>query len=668
MSFPEMTPIISLPVQNLRGRIRVPGDKSISHRALMFASQALGTTTIHGLLEGEDVLHTAAALRACGVEITKLADGSWQVKGVGIGGLHAPQAALDMGNAGTGARLMMGLLAPYPYAVTFTGDASLSKRPMERVMAPLRDMGAQFAAEEGGRLPLTMTGAASPLPIEYTMPVASAQVKSAVLLAGINTPGITTVYEKEATRDHTERMLSYFGIPVTSETQPDGTTKITLHGQPKQAFMHREFRVPGDPSSAAFPLVAALITPGSEVTVEDVCLNPLRTGLFTTLREMGADLTITNERSIGGERVGDITARYSRLRAVDVAASRAPSMIDEYPILAMAAAVAEGRSVFRGVAELRVKESNRLAAIIAGLHPLGVEAMEEGDTLIIHGRGQSPGGRATITSYYDHRIAMSFLVLGLVAQQPVTVDDGRAIATSFPNFISLMNALGAKIDVLYQRKDSYGRKLVLAVDGPAASGKGTLARRLADHFGLAYLDTGSLYRAVGMRVLYADKDPTDVAAAIAAARAIQDHDLANPKIRSERIGKAASIVSAIPEVRSALLEYQRNFAQRPSGAVLDGRDIGTVICPQADYKFFITASLETRTARRHKELSEMGITVAYDSVREDLKERDARDAKRAVAPLVAAPDAVTIDTSTMSANDVFARALAVIAAKTPHQP
>ncbi len=668
MSFPEMTPHASQPAGNLRGRIRVPGDKSISHRALMLASQALGTTTIHGLLEGEDVLHTAAALRALGVDITKHEDGSWSVKGVGIGGLQAPGVALDMGNAGTGARLMMGLCAPYPYEITFTGDASLSKRPMERVMAPLREMGARFTAQEGGRLPITMTGAKMPMPIEYTMPVASAQVKSAILLAAINTPGVTIIHEKEATRDHSERMLSYFGIPVTSEKQPGGSTKIALRGQPKQTFMTRAFRVPGDPSSAAFPLVAALITPGSEVTVEEVCLNPLRTGLFTTLREMGADLTIHNEREIGGEPVGDITARHSRLRAVEVAETRAPSMIDEYPILAMAAAVAEGRSVFRGLAELRVKESNRLAAIIAGLHQVGVEAVEDGDNLILYGRGQPPAGGGTITSHYDHRIAMSFLVLGLVAARPITVDDGRAIATSFPDFITLMNGLGAKMEALHTRISSPGRRLVIAVDGPAASGKGTLARRLADHFGMSYLDTGSLYRAVGMRVVYADKDPGDVAAAIAAARAIQDHDLANPKIRSERIGKAASIVSAIPEVRAALLDYQRNFAKRPQGAVLDGRDIGTVICPDADYKFFITASLETRAMRRHKELSEMGITVAYDSVLEDLLERDARDAKRAVAPLIPAADAITIDTSTMSARDVFAKALAVIASGTPPLP
>jgi 3-phosphoshikimate 1-carboxyvinyltransferase len=652
--------LTSAPSRRLRGRIRVPGDKSISHRALMLASQAIGTTIIHGLLEGEDVLRTAEALRACGVDIVRREDGSWCVKGVGIGGLAQPDAALDMGNAGTGARLMMGLLAPYPYKIKFEGDASLSKRPMQRVIAPLTEMGANFAAQEGGRLPLVMTGAKTPLPIDYVMNVPSAQVKSAILLAALNTPGRSSVLEHEATRDHSERMLGYFGIPITTARQADGATLITLQGQPKQHYENREFRVPGDPSSAAFPIVAALITPDSEVTVEEVCLNPLRTGLFQTLLEMGANLTFSNQREIGGEIVGDITAKTSRLTGVDVPAARAPSMIDEYPILAMAAATANGRSIMRGLSELRVKESDRLAAIIEGLHKVGVEAIEEGDNLILHGRGAIPQGGATITSHYDHRIAMSFLVLGLVAAQPITVDDGRAIATSFPVFTNLMNGLGAKLHVKHEKQTASRSKLVIAVDGPAASGKGTLARRLADHFGLSYLDTGSLYRAVGMRVVYADKNPGDVAAAIAAARAIQDHDLANPKIRSERIGKAASIVSAIPEVRAALLDYQRDFARRANGAVLDGRDIGTIICPDADYKFFVTASLETRAQRRHKELSEMGVKVDYDSVVEDLRERDQRDAERAVAPLKPAPDAAHLDTSHLSANDVFEQALGVI--------
>jgi len=657
-------PATSSAIKTLNGTCRVPGDKSISHRALMLASQALGTTTIHGLLEGDDVLATAEALRRCGVPITREENGTWVVSGRGIGGLHEATDLLDMGNAGTAARLMMGLLAPYPFTSCFTGDASLRKRPMQRVIAPLSEMGAQFWSREGGRLPLAMKGTATPTAIHYPLPVASAQVKSAILLAALNTPGTTTVVEREATRDHTERMLRFFGIAVETHTANNEVT-IRLTGQQEQTPQTRELRVPADPSSAAFPIVAALITPNAEVTVTDVCLNPLRTGLFDVLKKMGAHITISNPREIGGEPVGDITARSSSLREVDVAAHIAPSMIDEYPILAIAAACAHGKSIMRGLSELRVKESDRLAAIIAGLRACGVDAIEDGDNLIVTGRGKPPRGGATITTHYDHRIAMSFLVLGMVSEQPIAVDDTRAIATSFPSFMPLMETLGAKFTLTHTpNKNASSRRLVIAVDGPAASGKGTLARRLANHFGVGYLDTGSLYRAVGMRVLYANQNPSNVAASIAAARAITDQDLANPKLRGERIGQAASILSAIPEVREALLDYQHNFAANPKGAVLDGRDIGTIICPDADVKIFITASLEARAKRRHHQLQDYGITVEYQSVYDDLAERDARDAARTVAPLKPAHDAIIVDTSTMSANEVFAHVLQLIRQRT----
>lgn len=630
----------------------------------MLASQALGITTISGLLEGEDVLRTAEALRQCGVPIERRVDGIWVVKGLGIGGLHEPSSALDMGNAGTAARLMMGLLAPYPYTVQFTGDESLSKRPMHRVMTPLADMGAEFMARDGGRLPLSMRGAGHLRPITYTVPVPSAQVKSAILLAALNARGTTTVIEKEATRDHTERMLRFFSIDVHTNG-----TAITLKGEQRQTTKDRSLAVPADPSSAAFPIIAALITPGSEVTVFNVCLNPLRTGLITTLFEMGADIAISNQREVGGEVVGDITARHSSLRDVDVPAARAPSMIDEYPILAIAAAYAEGKSIMRGLSELRVKESDRLAAVIEGLRTCGVDAMEDGDNLIVYGRsGSNVRGGATITSHYDHRIAMSFLVLGLASKEPVTVDDIRAIATSFPDFLPLMRSLGAEMWEERRKTPRPPRRLVIAVDGPAASGKGTLARRLADHYGLAYLDTGSLYRAAGMRVLYANKDPNDVIAAIAAAEAIQEHDLSNPKLRGERVGQAASIVSAIPEVREALLDYQRKFAAREGGAVLDGRDIGTVVCPNADIKLFITASLDTRAKRRHRQLEGFGHQIGFQSVEDDLKERDARDAARKIAPLRPAIDAIILDTSDMSANEVFDRALELVEARLAEHP
>lgn len=637
----------------------MPGDKSISHRALMLASQALGTTRVHGLLEGEDVLSTAKALRHCGISIERSQGGTWTIKGAGIGGLHEPAEVLDMGNAGTAARLLMGLLAPYPYTSHFTGDDSLKKRPMQRVIGPLSQMGAQFMTRDGGRLPLAMQGTASSIPITYTLPVASAQVKSAILLAGLNTMGITTVIEPEATRDHTEKMLRFFGIDIASSTDKTGAVTIALRGQQSQTPQDREFHVPADPSSAAFPIVAALIVPGSEVTITNVCLNPLRIGLIDTLIEMGGDITVSNRRSVGGEDVGDITAKYSALHEVTVPAHRAPSMIDEYPILAMAAACATGKTVMQGVEELRVKESNRLAAIIEGLRACGVEAFEEGDSLVVYGLGHAPKGGATVTTHYDHRIAMSFLVLGMVSEQPITADDCRAISTSFPNFMGLMKGLGANI--VEEKTARREGRLVIAVDGPAASGKGTLARRIANHYEIGYLDTGSLYRATAMRVLYADQKPADVAAASAAARAIQAQDLANPKIRGERIGQAASIVSAIPEVREALLQYQKDFAASDGGAVLDGRDIGTVICPDANVKLFITASLEARAKRRHRQLQDYGITVEYDSVLEDLRERDARDANRSVAPLKPAEDAIVLDTSTMSANEVYQSVMRLLA-------
>lgn len=655
-------PLSSTPARGLHGIARVPGDKSISHRALMLGSQVLGTVRVTGLLEGDDVLHTADALRACGVNITRHASGMWEIEGVGVGGLSEPTRVLDMGNSGTGVRLMMGLLAPYGFNSFFTGDESLCKRPMGRVITPLSQMGARFTTRDQNRLPLAMQGTDIAMPITYELPVASAQVKTAVILAGLNTPGTTTVIEKEATRDHTERMLAFFGFDIEYSTPLSGGAVIAINGTQKPGnYTTYDFTVPADPSSAAFPMVAALITPDSALTLTDVCINPLRTGLYDTLREMGAELSYDNVRNIAGETVADIHVTSSLLKGVTVPASRAPSMIDEYPILAVAAACASGTTVMEGLAELRVKESNRFNAILDGLTACGVECKAEGDTLVVHGRGKPPAGGATVTTHFDHRIAMSFLVLGMASMRPVVADDARAIATSFPDFVPLMQSLGAKIaSPLAHTSD---KPMVIAVDGPAASGKGTLARRLADHFGLPYLDTGSLYRAAAMRLVYAGKSPDDVAAAIAAARHIQPHDLANPKLRQEHIGKAASVISAYPEVREALLQYQRDFAKQQGGAVLDGRDIGTVVYPQAPVKFFITASLDTRADRRYRELKGEGTEVALETILQALKERDERDSKRSLAPLKASADAISIDTSAMSANEVFEHVLGLLTAR-----
>ncbi len=441
----DLQPLIAAKSSALKGTVIVPGDKSISHRSLLLSSQALGRSTISGLLEGEDVLNTAEALRTAGVTIHRQANGTWEVEGVGVGGLAEPVDVIDMGNSGTGVRLLMGLLASYPFVSVFTGDKSLRSRPMARVTNPLAEMGAQFVGRQKGLLPLAVVGSDRLTPIEYTLPVASAQVKSAVILAGLNTAGKTTVIEQERTRDHTERMLQYLGAEIQIEERKDGTTAITLTGRPQ--LTAKDIVVPGDPSSAAFLVVAALVIPGSDITIENICINPLRTGLYTTLLEMGANIEFLNQRSVAGEEVADLRVKASALKGITVPAERAPSMIDEYPILGVAAAFAEGTTVMEGLAELKVKESNRLAAIEEGLKACGVVVASEGDTLTVKGSRSIPGG-GTVKTYMDHRIAMSFLILGLISEKPVTVDDGLMINTSFPGFTTLMNRIGATIKAL----------------------------------------------------------------------------------------------------------------------------------------------------------------------------------------------------------------------------
>ena len=437
-------PMTSAPCGALTGVAEVPGDKSISHRSLILGGMAVGETRITGLLEGEDVLDTARAMRAFGAEVTDHGGGSWSVHGVGVGGFAEPEQVIDCGNSGTGVRLIMGAMATSPISATFTGDASLNKRPMARVTDPLALFGAQAVGRSGGRLPMTIVGAADPVPVRYVVPVPSAQVKSAVLLAGLNAPGQTVVIEKEATRDHSERMLAGFGATITTEDTDQGRV-ITLTGRPE--LKPQTIAVPRDPSSAAFPVCAALIVPGSDVLVPGIGLNPTRAGLFTTLREMGADLTYENERSEGGEPVADLRARYSPdMKGIEVPPERAASMIDEYPVLSVVASQAMGQTMMRGVKELRVKESDRIDAMATGLRDCGV-AVDEGEdwwAVIGQGPGSVPGG-ATCASYLDHRIAMSFMVLGMAAQKPVMVDDGTPIATSFPIFEPLMAALGAQI-------------------------------------------------------------------------------------------------------------------------------------------------------------------------------------------------------------------------------
>ena len=435
------TPLESRAAGPLSGRVRVPGDKSISHRALILGALAVGQTRISGLLEGEDVLNTAKAMAALGAKVERTGEGAWSVHGVGVGGFKAPAAPLDFGNSGTGCRLSMGAVAGCPVVATFDGDASLRSRPMRRILDPLELMGAKVTSSgDSGRLPMTLQGARDPIPVTYRTPVASAQIKSAVLLAGLSAPGVTTVIENEASRDHTELMLAHFGADIVTTKEGEHGRRIVLNGQPE---LHgANVVVPADPSSAAFPIVAALVVPDSDVTLTDIMTNPLRTGLFTTLREMGASIEESHVRGDAGEPMAQFRVRASQLKGVTVPAERAPSMIDEYLVLAVAAAFAEGVTTMRGLQELRVKESDRLEATAAMLRVNGVDVEISGDDMIVNGKGHVPGG-GLVATHMDHRIAMSALVMGTASDAPVTIDDTGFIATSFPDFIPMMRGLGA---------------------------------------------------------------------------------------------------------------------------------------------------------------------------------------------------------------------------------
>lgn len=434
------------PAAGLRGTTGIPGDKSISHRALLLGAMAVGATRIKGLLEGADVLATAAALGALGVNLERQGDGAWQVHGVGVGGLAEADRVLDFGNAGTGARLLLGMLAGHPFPTFLTGDDSLRTRPMGRVITPLQAMGARFLARSGDRLPLAVLGTTELLPIRYALPVASAQVKSALLLAGLHAAGRTTVLEPQPSRDHTERLLRHLGAEVEVTDQADGGRAVSVAGQPELAAA--AIAVPGDFSSAAFPLVAAAVAEGSSVRLEDVGINPLRTGLLECLEEMGAQIRVEPHPQPGGEPIADLLIEAGPLAGIEAPPERAPRMIDEYPILAVAAAYATGKTRMRGLAELRVKESDRLRAIADGLRACGVQVEVGAEELVVHGCGGPPPGGAHIEAHHDHRIAMSFLVLGGIARAPVTVDGAQTIETSFPGFARLMNGLGARIELI----------------------------------------------------------------------------------------------------------------------------------------------------------------------------------------------------------------------------
>ncbi|MAF97347.1 MAG: 3-phosphoshikimate 1-carboxyvinyltransferase [Micavibrio sp.] len=440
-----MKPLLSKKTSYFKGASKVPGDKSISHRSLMFGALAVGETIISGLLEGEDVLATAQAMRQMGAEITRGSDGLWRVHGVGLGGLKQPEETLDMGNSGTSTRLLMGVVGGHNIEARFDGDASLTKRPMKRVMDPLSEMGVEFEASEGGRLPLTVKGSAQPLALEYRLPVASAQVKSAIMLAGLNARGTTCVIEEKPTRDHTEKMLKAFGVDVDVETLDDGAQAIKVKGG--QDLQPCAIDVPGDPSSAAFPAVAATLIDGAEVRLAGICVNDRRDGVYRALQALGADVRYEHQRIEGGEDVADIVVKGGApLKGCTLDPVIVPSMIDEFPVFAMAAACAEGTTYMSGLEELRVKESDRLLMVAEGLKACGVNLEMGEDSLTIHGTGQPPKGGARVETALDHRIAMAFLVLGCVSDEPIEIDDGAPIQTSFPNFVKLMNELGAEIE------------------------------------------------------------------------------------------------------------------------------------------------------------------------------------------------------------------------------
>ncbi len=623
--------------------VTVPGDKSVSHRALMLGSIAEGTTEIGGFLAGEDCLATLTAMQAMGVSIEQPTDTDVIVHGVGLHGLRAPADALDLGNSGTAMRLMAGLLAGQSFDTTLTGDASLTSRPMQRVITPLTRMGASIASREGNP-PLTIRGTRPLDGIDYEMPVASAQVKSSVLLAGLYADGDTHVTEPAVTRDHTERMFATMGVSVECA---DGRVGLAAG----QRLRGCTIQVPADLSSAAFVMLAVLLSENATAVIRKVGVNPTRTGVIDILQGMGADISLENPQLHGEEPAADIRVRSSQLRGGPVDPGLVSLAIDEFPVLFVAAAAASGKTVFSGLEELRVKESDRIATMVEGLRKLGIEVEETPDGAIVHG-GRFSGG--AVESFGDHRVAMSLAIAGSVASGPVTVSDVEAVDTSFPGFCDCMRALGMDI-----RTD---RPRVIAIDGPSGSGKGTIARLVAERLGYALLDSGALYRLVALAAVRRDIALDDATKLAEVARNLDvtfgtsdsgdesirlDGEEVAVELRTEDAGAGASAVAAVPAVREALLERQRAFRRAP-GLVADGRDMGTQVFPDADLKVFLTASAEERAKRRHKQLKDKGMDVSLAALSRDIEDRDRRDSERSVAPLKPAEDARILDSSGQS--------------------
>jgi 3-phosphoshikimate 1-carboxyvinyltransferase len=650
----------------LSGTVTVPGDKSITHRAIILSALADGESSINGYCRGEDCVNTVRAFQAMGIAIRET-PGQLRIAGKGRWGLTEPERPIDCGNSGTGLRLLAGLLAGQEFFTVLTGDESLRRRPMGRIVNPLREMGAWITGRRGGELaPLAITGRRL-RGLAYQSPVASAQIKSCLLLAGLYADGETRISEPQRSRDHTERLFRYFGIPLREEGGA-----VVVPGRSAIGWgAIRDLSVPGDLSAAAFVIVAASIVPGSEVSIQAVGVNPTRTGILDILAEMGADVTITNRRDLAGEPVADLRVRAAKLRGVRLGAAHIPQMIDELPILCVAAALAEGETVITGAAELRVKESDRIATMAAELKKLGIAVTEQPDGLIIQGRGGGPFTSGVCASYGDHRVAMSLAVAGLRADGPVRIEDTTCIDTSFPGFADLLGQLQRGPKRPHAAGTVRKARRVIAIDGPAGAGKSTAAKLLASRLGYRYLDSGALYRAVAWKVLKAGISPDDERAVSrllegttlslesspAAARVLVDGEDVTQAIRAPQVSRAASTVSALAAVREWLIPIQRRIAST-GGVVAEGRDMGTRIFPQADWKFFLQADLEVRARRRQAELAQAGHQATFEDTLRELNQRDSQDRSRNLAPLVPATDARVIDTSGLTVDQLLERLLA----------
>lgn len=641
----------------LSGTLRVPGDKSISHRAVMLGAIADGVTEVSGFLEGDDALATLAAMRQLGVRIEGPVDGFLRIWGLGLGGLQAPAAPLDLGNSGTSMRLFAGLLAGQAFSSELHGDASLMRRPMRRVTEPLRAMGAEIQTTGDGTAPLHISPVGGLAGIEYVMPVASAQVKSALLLAGLYATGTTRIFEPAVTRDHTERMLTALGCPVENN---NGWVEISGPATLKAAAL----KIPADISSAAFFLVGASIASGSELVLKDVGLNPSRIGVIEILQRMGADIQIEPNPMSDGEPTAQLTVRSAPLRGIEIPLELVPLAIDEFPAIFIAAACAQGETVLRGAEELRVKESDRIAVMADGLSALGIDVEPHPDGIRITG-GAFSGGQ--VNAQGDHRIAMSFAMAGLVASGPIYIDGCSEVDTSFPGFVELARAAGLRIT----DNDAFP---IVTIDGPGGAGKGTVAKAIAAALGWHFLDSGAIYRLLAHRVQTTGVtlDQTEVLVELAtqmdiefptqgqfAGCALLAGEDVTDAIRHESCGQLASELAAQPAVRAALLKRQQDFA-RPPGLVADGRDMGTVVFVDATVKFFLTASVEERARRRHKQLMQKGISANLADLLEEMKLRDARDRERTVAPLVPAENAITVDSTDLSVDAVIAKVLDMV--------